>query len=44
MDRGRRTRSWDGRDDAGRAVAAGVYFGALEVEGAVVVQKVTVLR
>jgi hypothetical protein len=44
MDRGRRTRRWDGRDDAGHPVAAGVYFGALDVDGAVVVQKVTVVR
>jgi len=44
MDRGRRTRTWDGRDDRGAAVAAGVYFCSLEVDGAVVVQKTMVLR
>lgn len=44
VDRGRRTRTWDGRDDRGAPVAAGVYFCSLEVDGAVVVQKTMVLR
>jgi hypothetical protein len=44
LDRGRRIRTWDGRDDRGAPVAAGVYFCSLEVDGAVVVQKTMVLR
>jgi hypothetical protein len=44
MDRGRRTRTWHGRDDRGAPVAAGVYFCSLDVDGAVVVQKTMVLR
>ncbi len=44
MDRGRRTRTWDGMDGRGAPVAAGVYFCSLEIDGAVVVQKTMVLR
>lgn len=33
MSAGEQTFAWDGRDDAGAAVAAGVYFVRLEVQG-----------
>jgi len=38
------SRGWDGRDDAGREVAAGVYFVRLEAEGAMESRKVVLLR
>jgi hypothetical protein len=42
--RGRHTSMWDGADDRGHAVAAGVYFVTLEVPGGVVAQKAMLLR
>jgi hypothetical protein len=44
MDRGRYERAWDGRDDAGSPVAAGVYFTTLTVDGEVERQKAMLLR
>jgi hypothetical protein len=41
---GAATASWDGRDDGGRRVAAGVYFLTLEGAGASRSGKVTLLR
>jgi hypothetical protein len=35
---------WDGRDDRGRRLAAGVYFARLEAAGAVRVQRLALLR
>jgi flagellar hook assembly protein FlgD len=32
--------TWDGRDDRGRLVAPGTYFGALEADGGAVSRKV----
>ncbi len=34
FDAGERTLDWDGRDDGGRPLAAGVYFARLEADGA----------
>lgn len=41
---GRHRLLWDGRDDAGRAVAAGVYWLRLEHDGRVLTEKVARLR
>jgi len=41
---GRRTARWDGRDAAGRAVAGGVYFARLTVDGQVLVRKLALLK
>ncbi|MCK5733566.1 MAG: T9SS type A sorting domain-containing protein, partial [Candidatus Latescibacteria bacterium] len=35
---------WDGKDDAGREVASGVYIGRIEAGGSVRVQKLVLLR
>jgi hypothetical protein len=42
--RGRHTAAWDGTDERGALAAAGVYFCSLEVPGAVVTEKITVLK
>jgi hypothetical protein len=42
--RGRHVVVWDGTGHTGRRVAAGVYFCSLEVPGAVLARKVTLLR
>lgn len=44
MDRGRYERTWDGRDETGAKVAAGVYFARLEVDDRSERQKVMLLR
>jgi hypothetical protein len=44
LGRGRHTVTWDGTDEGGGRVAAGVYFCSLEVEGAVLSRKLTLLR
>ena len=44
LDRGRHEESWDGNDDRGAAVASGVYFARLMVDGRADDQKVMVLR
>jgi hypothetical protein len=44
VERGRQERVWDGTDDAGRTVAAGIYFARLAVDGRTDDQKVLVLR
>ncbi|MFH1865917.1 MAG: FlgD immunoglobulin-like domain containing protein [Candidatus Eisenbacteria bacterium] len=44
VDRGRHERTWDGNDDRGAAVASGVYFARLLVDGRADDQKVMVLR
>ncbi len=36
--------AWDGRDDAGRALSAGLYFTRLEWAGRVATRKVTLVR
>ncbi len=38
------TVKWDGRGDCGERLVSGVYFVRLEVDGAVAMQKLTVLR
>lgn len=35
---------WDGRDDAGRPVASGTYFYRLDAGGAILTDKVTILK
>jgi hypothetical protein len=42
--RGRHVVSWDATDESGARAAAGVYFCSLEVPGAVLARKVTLLR
>lgn len=42
--RGRHARAWDGTNQSGERAAAGVYFCSLEVPGAVVTEKITLLR
>ena len=44
FDRGRHVVGWDGRDERGMAVSAGVYFVRLETGGEVRRQKVAVVR
>jgi flagellar hook assembly protein FlgD len=39
VDSGGHSVAWDGRDDAGRALAPGLYFIRLETDGAAVVGK-----
>jgi hypothetical protein len=41
---GRHALRWDGRDTAGRAVSAGVYFVRLETEAKTVTRKIALLR
>ena len=41
---GEHRRVWDGRDDGGRALAAGVYFARLEVAGAARTGRLTLLK
>ena len=41
---GTHQRTWNGRDDAGRAVAAGVYLARLLVDGRPQVRRVTLVR
>ena len=41
---GLHTRTWDGRNDRGRAVASGVYYMIVEADGYTGRQKVTLLR
>jgi len=41
---GRYTLRWDGKDDGGRAVAAGIYVCRLAAPGAAHVRKLTVVR
>ena len=36
--------AWDGRDDAGAPVAAGLYFARLESAGASLIRRVSVVR
>jgi len=36
--------AWDGRDDRGRVVAAGVYFALVTAAGQVAGAKITVVR
>jgi hypothetical protein len=36
--------TWNGRDDTGSPVAAGIYFAVLEIGGEVVSKKITLLR
>jgi hypothetical protein len=44
MDGGRRTISWDGRDDSGRLVSSGVYFCRLRAGHQLATRKLTVVR
>ncbi|MFH1501883.1 MAG: FlgD immunoglobulin-like domain containing protein [Candidatus Eisenbacteria bacterium] len=44
MDRGRYERAWDGRDDSGAQVAAGVYFSRLIVDDKSERQKMMLLK
>ena len=44
MDPGLYFVQWDGRDEAGHAVASGVYFCRLEVAGQTAVEKMVLLR
>ena len=41
---GRHTVTWNGRDQAGRTVAAGVYLAVLEQNGAMVAKRLTLVR
>ena len=41
---GRRTIAWDGQDDRGAAVASGVYYVVVSVDGERVTRKVTLLK
>ena len=41
---GERTVTWDGRDDTGREVPAGVYFARLQVDGRTAVRKLALVR
>jgi flagellar hook assembly protein FlgD len=41
---GGHTLAWDGRDDAARPVAAGVYFVRIETAGAADTQKLMLVR
>lgn len=44
LPRGLHARTWDGRDDRGRAVASGTYYMVVEADGYRGRQKVTLLR
>jgi flagellar hook assembly protein FlgD len=44
LEAGRHTLGWDGRDDAGRPVAAGVYYLRLTAPGGDATRKVVVVR
>jgi len=44
LERGRHERTWDGLDDAGHPVAAGVYFGRLAVGGSHDDEKLLIVR
>ena len=44
LDSGQHRATWDGRDDNGGAVAAGVYLARLETEAGVRTIKVTLAR
>jgi flagellar hook assembly protein FlgD len=44
VERGRHPASWDGTDDLGRKLSAGVYFIRLEADGRQATRKVVVLR
>ena len=41
---GRFTTRWDGRDEAGRRVASGIYVARLETNSGTVVRRIAVLR
>lgn len=41
---GRHQASWDGRDEAGRAVAAGPYFARIEAAGATAVRRLMLVK
>jgi len=41
---GRHTRTWDGRDDAGRALGSGTYLYRLESDGEIVARKMLLIR
>ncbi len=41
---GRHSVAWDGRDEAGRHVSAGVYFSALEAEGGTLARKMILVK
>ncbi|MFN8586639.1 MAG: FlgD immunoglobulin-like domain containing protein [Candidatus Eisenbacteria bacterium] len=41
---GRHASTWDGRDDAGRAVRAGAYFWSLEFDGRRLARRVVIVR
>jgi hypothetical protein len=44
LEAGKQTTPWNGRDDAGRAVASGVYFYRLEVGGEVLTRRMVLLK
>jgi len=44
VERGRQERIWDGADETGVTVAAGIYFARLDVDGRTDDQKIVVLR
>jgi hypothetical protein len=44
VDAGRHEVTWNGRDDAGRAAPAGVYFCRLDAGGATRTQRMTLLK
>ncbi|MBK9472430.1 MAG: hypothetical protein IPO18_09105 [bacterium] len=44
LDRGRHQASWDGRDDAGRGAAAGLYFAHLEADGSSASRRLMLLK
>jgi len=44
VDRGRRESVWDGTNDAGAAVAAGVYLVRLELDGRALTEKILIIR
>jgi flagellar hook assembly protein FlgD len=41
---GEHTATWDGRDDSGRAMPSGVYFGRIETAETQAVHKVVLLK
>ena len=44
VESGRRAAAWDGRDETGAPVAAGVYFARLEAGGEVASRKLVLKR